>query len=168
MDAAHGRPQTHGAKAKLSVPEEIEGRIQSIVFRAADGTFSVARILRDDSPDPITVAGYLTGTGPGERVRVKGDWETHPRFGRQFKVAECMPLLPASAEGIEAYLGSGLVEGIGPEMARRIVRRFGADALRVIEEEPKLLSGVPGIGPKRIAAIGEAWRQQRGVREATA
>ena len=148
------------------MPEEIEGRIQSIVFRAADGTFSVARILRDGSPEPVTAAGYLAGTGPGERVRLKGDWETHSRFGRQFKVTECMPLLPASAEGVEAYLGSGLVEGIGPEMARRIVRRFGADALRVIDEEPKLLSEVPGIGPKRITAIGEAWRQQRGVREA--
>ncbi len=146
--------------------QEIEGRIQSIVFRADDGSFSVARVLRDDSPEPITAAGYLAGTGPGERVRLKGDWETHPRFGRQFKVIECLPLLPASVEGIEAYLGSGLVEGVGPEMARRIVRRFGAEALRVIDEEPKLLSEVPGIGPKRIAAIGKAWQEQRGIREA--
>ena len=148
------------------MPEEIEGRIQSIVFRGEDGSFSVARILRDGSSEPMTAAGYLAGTGPGERVRLKGDWEMHPRFGRQFKVAECLPLLPASVEGIEAYLGSGLVEGLGPEMARRIVRRFGAEALRVIDEEPKLLSEVPGIGPKRIAAIGKAWQQQRGIREA--
>jgi exodeoxyribonuclease V alpha subunit len=148
------------------VPQEIEGRIQSVVFRAADGAFGVVRVLRDGSPEPITAAGYLAGTGPGERVRLKGDWETHPRFGRQFKVVECLPLLPASAEGIEAYLGSGFVEGIGPEMAKRIVGRFGAEALRVIDEEPKLLSEVPGIGPKRIAAIGKAWQQQRGIREA--
>lgn len=148
------------------MPQEIEGQIQSVVFRTADGSFSVARVLRDGSPEPITAAGYLAGTGPGERVRLKGDWETHPRFGRQFKVTECLPLLPASVEGIKAYLGSGLVEGIGPEMAKRIVGRFGAESLRVIDEEPKLLSEVPGIGPKRIAAIGKAWQQQRGIREA--
>jgi exodeoxyribonuclease V alpha subunit len=148
------------------VPQEIEGRIQSIVFRAEDGSFSVARVLRDGSNEQITAAGYLAGTGPGEKVRLKGDWETHPRFGRQFKVIECLPLLPASVEGIQAYLGSGLVEGIGPEMARRIVGQFGAESLRVIDEEPKLLSQVPGIGPKRIAAIGKAWQQQRGIREA--
>ena len=146
--------------------EEIEGRIQSIVFKAEDGSFSVVRVLRDNASEPITAAGFLAGTAPGERVRLTGDWETHPRFGRQFKVVECLPLIPASVEGIEAYLGSGLVEGIGPEMAKRIVRRFGAEALRVIDEEPKLLSGVPGIGPKRIAAIGKAWQQQRGIREA--
>jgi len=148
------------------VPQEIEGRIQSVVFRAAEGAFSVVRVLRDGSLEPITAAGHLAGTGPGERVRLKGDWETHPRFGRQFKVVEFLPLLPASVEGIEAYLGSGLVEGIGPEMAKRIVGRFGADALRVIDEEPTRLSEVPGIGPKRIAAIGKAWQQQRGIREA--
>ena len=147
------------------MPEEIEGRIQSIVFKAEDGSFSVVRVLQDGSSEPITAAGFLAGTGPGERVRLKGDWERHPRFGRQFKVVECLPLLPASVEGIEAYLGSGLVEGIGPEMAKRIVRRFGAEALRVIDEEPTLLSEVPGIGPKRIAAIGKAWQQQRGIRE---
>ncbi len=158
--------RTRRGEARLAVTEELEGRIQSVVFRGDGGEFSVVRLLRDGSPDPITATGYLAGTAPGERVRLKGDWETHPRYGRQFRVSECLPLLPATSEGIEAYLGSGLVEGIGPEMARRIVRRFGEDALRVIDEEPARLAEVPGIGPKRIAAVGKAWQDQRGIREA--
>ena len=165
MDAPLASTEAPRAEAKLTVAEELEGRIQSVVYRANDGTFSVVRFLRDDTSDPITAAGFLAGTGPGERARLKGDWETHPRFGRQFKVVECLPLLPATTEGIEAYLGSGLVDGIGPEMARRIVRRFETDALRVIDEEPARLAEVAGIGPKRIASIGKAWQEQRGIRE---
>jgi exodeoxyribonuclease V alpha subunit len=148
------------------VPEELEGRITSVIWSSEDGGFSVMRLVRDNSSEPITITGYLAGTGPGERVRLKGQWEMHPKYGRQLKVEECLPLLPASAEGIEQYLGSGLVEGIGPAMARRIVARFGEDSLRVIDETPGRLSEVQGIGPKRISAITKAWQGQRGVRDA--
>ena len=118
------------------MPEEIEGRIESVVWSSDDNGFSVVRLLRDVPSDRITAAGYLLGSVVGERVRLTGDWETHPKYGRQFKATSCFPLLPVSVEGIEAYLGSGLVEGIGPQLAHRIVQQFGEDALKVIEQEP--------------------------------
>jgi exodeoxyribonuclease V alpha subunit len=147
------------------VQEELEGQIKSVIWSSEDGGFSIMRLLSDGSSESITITGYLAGTSPGERVRLKGQWETHPKYGRQLKVEECVPLLPASAEGIEQYLGSGLVEGIGPAMAGRIVARFGEEALRVIDETPGRLSEVQGIGPKRISAITKAWQSQRGVRD---
>jgi exodeoxyribonuclease V alpha subunit len=162
MDAGDG---SVGTRAGMSAPEELEGRIQSVVYQSDDGSFCIMHLVRDDNPEPITVKGFLAGASPGERVRLTGQWEKHPKFGRQFKVEQCMPLLPASAEGITAYLGSGLVSGVGPRMARRIVDRFGEDTLRVIGEEPARLAEVEGFGKKRIAAIQEAWQGQRGVRD---
>lgn len=152
-------------RAELIVQEELEGRIQSVVWSREDNGFRILRLVRDDSSETITVTGFLAGTNPGEKVRLKGRWETHPKYGRQLKVEECVPLLPASAEGMEQYLGSGLVKGIGPAMARRIVARFGEEALRVIDETPDRLSEVQGIGPVRIQAISKAWQGQRGVRD---
>ena len=146
--------------------EELEGRIKSVVWSSQDGGFSIMRPVLDGSSETITITGSLAGTNPGERVRLKGQWETQPKYGRQLKVEEYLPLLPASLEGIEQYLGSGLVEGIGPAMAGRIVARFGEEALRVIEETPGRLSEVQGIGPKRISAITKAWQGQRGIRDA--
>jgi exodeoxyribonuclease V alpha subunit len=90
---------------------------------------------------------------------------THARHGRQFKAEHCEQVLPATLEGIRRYLGSGLIKGIGPVSAERIVDAFGEDTLDVIEEAPRRLREVPGIGQKRVRLIAEAWEEQRHIRQ---
>ncbi len=96
---------------------------------------------------------------------MQGVWKAHPQYGRQFEVRGYTTVLPATIQGIRRYLGSGLIKGIGPKMAERIVDRFGDDTLRVIEEEPARLVEVPGLGPKRTAMIGRAWEEQKAIKE---
>jgi exodeoxyribonuclease V alpha subunit len=97
--------------------------------------------------DLVTVVGALLGVQPGESLRLVGRWGSHPRYGRQFEVDSYTTVLPATIQGIERYLGSGLIKGIGPRTAGRIVGHFGVDTLRVIEEQPGRLVEVPGLGP---------------------
>ena len=115
--------------------------------------------------DLLTVVGSLLGAQPGESLRMQGLWKSHPQYGRQFEVHSYTTVLPATIQGIRRYLGSGLIKGIGPKMAERIVAHFDLDTLRVIEEEPKRLIEVPGLGPKRTAMIGAAWEEQKAIKE---
>src|SRR5205814_2655832 len=115
--------------------------------------------------DLLTVVGSLLGVQPGESLRLVGRWGSHPKYGRQFEVHSFTTVLPATVQGIERYLGSGLIKGIGPRMAARIVAHFGADTLRVIEEEAGRLVEVPGLGPKRTTMIGTAWEEQKAIKE---
>ena len=111
------------------------------------------------------MVGALLGVQPGESLRLVGRWSSHPRYGRQFEVESYTTVLPATIQGIERYLGSGLIKGIGPRTAGRIVGHFGVDTLRVIEEEPGRLVEVAGLGPKRTAMIGRAWEEQKAIKE---
>ena len=115
----------------------------------------------------VAVVGNMLGVSPGEHVRLGGAGTVHGQYGRQFKAESYASVLPATAAGIEKYLGSGLVKGIGPKMAQRIVRRVGAETLDVIDQEPRRLREVLGIGPKRITSINTAWHEQRQIREVT-
>jgi exodeoxyribonuclease V alpha subunit len=109
--------------------------------------------------------GALLGVQPGESLRLVGRWGSHPKYGRQFEVDSYTTVLPATIQGIERYLGSGLIKGIGPRTAGRIVGHFGVDTLRVIEEQPGRLVEVAGLGPKRTAMIGRAWEEQKAIKE---
>ena len=113
----------------------------------------------------ITVVGNLPELNPGEWLKLTGNWVNHPKHGRQFKADLFEQEAPASAEGIKRYLGSGLIRGIGPVMAERIVDRFGEQALDVIELEPGRLREVEGIGPKRINGVIEAWEEQKAIKD---
>ena len=144
---------------------ELEGTLETLTYRNEQTGYSVARLQVPGQTGQVTVVGTLHDPVVGQTLQLTGDWQNHPRYGRQFRIEASRSVSPATAEGIERYLGSGLVKGIGPELARRIVARFGTDSLRVLDEEPKLLSAVPGIGPSRLAALGEAWKAQRGLRE---
>ncbi len=115
--------------------------------------------------DLLTVVGNLLGVQPGESLRLQGRWTSHPQYGRQFEVQHYTTVLPATIQGIQRYLGSGLIKGIGPRIAERIVARYEVDTLRVIEEEPARLSEVPGLGPKRLALITRAWEEQKAIKE---
>jgi exodeoxyribonuclease V alpha subunit len=117
------------------------------------------------SSDLVTVVGTLGGAQPGESLRLVGRWRSHPQYGRQFEVREWSSALPATIQGIRRYLGSGLIKGIGPRTAERIVDHLGLDTLRVIEDEPDRLREVHGLGPKRAALIGAAWEEQKAIKD---
>jgi exodeoxyribonuclease V alpha subunit len=144
----------------------LEGTLERIVFAGAGGEFTVARLKVAGRSDPVTVVGSLLGLPVGARLSAQGHYEDNPRFGRQFRIVSFTELSPQTREGIKRYLGSGLVKGIGPELAARIVARFGEQTLRVLDEHPERIREVPGIGQARAAGIGSAWASQRGQREA--
>ena len=111
------------------------------------------------------MVGALLGAQPGESLRLQGWWSSHPQYGRQFEVVSYTTVLPATIQGIRRYLESGLIKGIGPVFAERIVEHFGLDTLRIIEEQPGRLVKVPGLGPKRTAKITAAWQEQKAIKE---
>ena len=144
---------------------ELEGTLEALTYRNEETGYSVARLQVAGIPGPVTVVGSLAAPVVGQTLQLSGQWQNHPRYGRQFRIEASRAASPVTAAGIERYLGSGLVKGIGRELAHRIVARFGTDSLRVIDEEPRRLSEVPGIGRTRLAALSEAWQAQRGLRE---
>ncbi len=144
--------------------EAIEGTIESITYSNPETGYTIAKIKVDGQRETITVLGTLLSPVPGETITMQGEWSRHPRFGRQFKVQSFETSTPATVKGIENYLGSGLVRGIGPETARRIVRHFGEETLQIIDEKPERLTEVAGIGRKRVAMIRRAWDEQKEIR----
>jgi len=125
----------------------------------------VIRLKVDARSDLVTVVGNLPEVQPGESLQLEGRWTAHPQYGRQFSAEWCKQVLPATVEGIKAYLGSGMIKGVGPVTAKRIVQRFGVDTLRVLDEDPARLREALGVGPKRASAVAEAWEEQQHIRE---
>jgi exodeoxyribonuclease V alpha subunit len=141
----------------------VEGVLERIVYENEEQGFLVGRLRTENVPPIVTFVGNLLAVSPGETVRLWGRWVDDKRFGRQLRVERYETLLPSSADAIEKYLGSGLVEGIGPAYAKRLVDAFGVETLRVIDEQPERLRSVQGIGPKRAGQIREAWDKQRSI-----
>jgi len=150
---------------KNSDEQVLEGTIEKIVFFNDENGYTVARLIPDGGKESATIVGHIPGLREGENVRACGSWEENRKFGPQFKVASCEIIPPSSAEGIEKYLSSGLIKGIGPVMAERIVEKFGPDTLRVISEEPERLRRVQGIGRKTLEKIVSSWEQHKDLRE---
>jgi exodeoxyribonuclease V alpha subunit len=148
-----------------AAPAILEAVLERITYANQDTGYTVARVATDRSSDLLTVVGPLLGAQPGESLRLQGRWASHPQYGRQFQVEAYSTVLPATIQGIRRYLGSGLIKGIGPKMAERIVDHFGQATLEVIEEDPKRLVEVPGLGPKRTAMITAAWAEQQAIKE---
>lgn len=144
----------------------LEAVLERITYANEETGYTIARVATERSgSDLLTVVGPLMGAQPGESLRLQGRWTSHPRYGKQFEVESFTTILPATIKGIEKYLGSGLIKGIGPKLAERIVAHFGIDTLRIIEEEPKRLVEVPKLGPKRTQLIGAAWAEQKQIKE---
>ncbi|MFI1471127.1 ATP-dependent RecD-like DNA helicase [Streptomyces wuyuanensis] len=144
----------------------LEGVLERITYANEENGYTVARVdTGRGSTELLTVVGSLLGAQPGESLRMEGRWGSHPQYGRQFTVENYTTVLPATVQGIRRYLGSGLIKGIGPRIAERIVDHFGADTLDVIEREPGKLVEVPGLGPKRTRMIGAAWEEQKAIKE---
>lgn len=112
-----------------------------------------------------TVVGNLPEVSPGEFLQLQGQWDRHPKHGSQFKAEICEQALPATLAGIQGYLGSGMIKGIGPKLAERIVGKFREDTFNVIEGNPERLFEVPGIGMDRVSRITKAWQEQKQVKE---
>ncbi|WP_433889476.1 SF1B family DNA helicase RecD2 [Streptomyces sp. CA-111067] len=144
----------------------LEGVLERITYANEDNGYTVARVdTGRGSGDLLTVVGALLGAQPGESLRMHGRWGSHPQYGKQFTVENYTTVLPATIQGIRRYLGSGLIKGIGPRIAERIVEHFGTDTLEIIEGEPKRLVEVPGLGPKRTKLIAAAWEEQKAIKE---
>ncbi|MDR7304042.1 SF1B family DNA helicase RecD2 [Haloactinomyces albus] len=142
----------------------LEGTLERITFANEETGYTVARVDAGRG-DLVTVVGALLGAQPGEALRMWGRWGSHPQYGRQFHVEDYRTVLPATVQGIRRYLGSGLIKGIGPKLAEKVVDYFGTDALEVIEHEPERLIEVPKLGPKRTGLIAEAWEEQKAIKE---
>jgi len=142
----------------------LQGTITRITYQDAQAPYTVARLQVDDA-EQVTVVGGLYPVSEGEEIKVSGSWKMHPRYGLQFQAERWEKIEPATLEGIEKYLGSGLIKGIGPTYARRLVSAFGLDTLKILSEEPGRVLEVSGIGRMRAQKIVQAWQDQRGMQD---
>lgn len=154
---------------------EIVGTVERITYYNQENGYTVLRLrpdLENNQRIPglnieglLTVVGNLPELSTGEKIRLDGDYGTHPKHGLQFKASKCEKLLPVTATAIERYLGSGLIKGIGPKLAKRIVNVFKEKTLEIIEKAPDRLREVPGIGEDRTSKIIQSWKEQQKVKE---
>jgi exodeoxyribonuclease V alpha subunit len=157
-------PPTTG-RPTLFPLEELEGVIERVTFHAEDTGYTVARLNVEGERDLFTVVGAMGNPVPGESMRLYGRWTSHREYGRQFQVERYDTVRPATVAAIEKYLGSGLIKGIGPVRARKIVEKFGLQTLDIIETAPRKLLHVEGLGEKRLEQIKRAWAEQKSIRE---
>jgi exodeoxyribonuclease V alpha subunit len=143
----------------------VEGVVERITFESAESSFRVLKLAVAGRNDRLAVVGTFPPMALGARVRVRGSLEVDRKHGEQLRVASVIELAPDTLAGLEKYLASGLIKGVGPKLAQRVVAAFGLDALRVLDEEPHRLSEVEGLGEKRRTSLARAWREQRAVRD---
>ena len=139
----------------------LHGTVERIVFQNVENGFTVFRLLSKNKT--TTVTGYVPNLHPGEQVSLEGTWSMHPKFGQQFEIKQCTTQVPTSIIGLKKYLSSGLIKGIGPVFAEKLVNRFGEQVLEVIDKEPHRLHEISGVGPKRVERIVTAWEDQKEI-----
>lgn len=145
--------------------EEIFGYVDTILFSEEENGFVIAKIKEPKKNESTSITGIMPGIQVGENIRCKGIWKNHPKFGPQFDVSSFECEVPTDVEGIKRYLESGMIKGIGPSYAERIVKKFGTQTLTVIDAKPAKLLTVAGIGEKRVETIIRCWEEQRLVRK---
>lgn len=141
---------------------ELTGIVDRILFKSEDTGFFVFA-LQINSKEQTFVRGKLSTINPGEQITLQGSWVMHPKFGKQFEAVRCASQLPTSIVGLKKYLGSGLIKGIGPVYAEKLVEAFGSEVLTIIDKHPERLRLVPGIGEKRATIITTAWQDQKEI-----
>ena len=146
-------------------PETLSGLIERVTFFNEETGFAVLKVKAKGHRDLVAVVGSLASVSPGEWINAQGRWIQDREFGQQFKAEMLTSTAPTTIEGIEKYLGSGMVKGIGPVYAKKLVERFGAKIFEAIETQSGYLEDVEGIGPKRRRRIKEAWNEQKVIRE---
>ncbi len=145
--------------------DQLTGSIEAIVYTQPENGFTVARLKEVKKKELTVIVGYMPAIQPGEVVTCSGNWKTHPSHGRQFDVQEYKVDAPADLVGIQKYLESGLIKGIGPVHAKKIVDLFGMKTLQVIDQTPHRLLEIPGMGEKKVESVIECWKQQRTIRD---
>ncbi len=145
--------------------ESIMGVVERLTFHSEESGYTVARLQRPKVAELTTITGSFAGIQPGQTLQLNGFWREHPQYGLQFQVVNYKETKPATITGIEKYLGSGLIKGVGPVTAKRIVAHFGVETLDIIENEIHRLKEVNGIAKKRIAIIQKAWNEQKAIKE---
>jgi len=155
---------TRPAEKAPLLTQTIAGSVESITFHSEQNGYTVLRFTTPESRDPITVTGNFSSLSPGESLKLIGWWVSHPTYGDQFKATGYEVTRPATLTGIQKYLGSGLIKGVGPVTAKRIVEHFGLTTLEIIEGAIERLTEVRGVSKKRVAMIRAAWEAQREVK----
>jgi len=141
-----------------------EGTIESIIYYSPDTGYTVCKFSLE-SGENFTVVGSFPPLSPGEVLKINGKWEINPKFGKQFKVENFIPVLPSSVKGVEKFLSSGLIKGIGPVLAKRIVKDFGPQTIEIISKEPDRLREVEGIGRNKLKEIKKSWEEHQKIRD---
>ena len=144
---------------------EIKGQIERITYYNEENGYTIAKVKVQGRVDLVTIVGNIVSLIPGEVLKLQGFWDNHPRYGEQFKVVSYESIMPATVKGIEKYLGSGMIKGIGPVTAKRLVSEFGIEILSIIDNHIERLNEVPGIGEKRVEMIRKAWEEQKDIRD---
>ncbi|MEA5573459.1 ATP-dependent RecD-like DNA helicase [Calothrix sp. UHCC 0171] len=145
--------------------ESITGVVERLTFHSEESGYTIARLQRPRVSELTTIAGNFAGIQPGQTLQLNGFWREHPQYGLQFQVTNYKETKPATITGIEKYLGSGLIKGVGPVTAKRIVAHFGLETLDIIENQIDRLNEVSGIARKRITLIKKAWETQKAIKE---
>jgi exodeoxyribonuclease V alpha subunit len=145
--------------------EYLQGIVERVTYHAEDSGYTVARLKAPGERDLVTIVGRFPDIHAGQTLRLTGYWREHLKYGRQFHCTYVQETKPATLTGVEKYLGSGLIKGIGPVTARRIVAHFGLETLDIIEHACARLIEVTGIGEKRVAMIEKAWAAQQAIKE---
>lgn len=143
----------------------IEGHLERITYFNPDNHYTVAKLKASKTHNIVTIVGYMAAVRPGQALKIRGSWETHYKYGQQFKIDSYEITLPATIAGIRAYLGSGMIKGVGPSMAARMVDRFGIKTPEIIEKDPDKLEEVKGIGKKTATLIHHTWKAHHVARE---
>ncbi len=141
---------------------EVVGVVAKVIYKNNENGFVIFSV-KISSSNEIIAKGYLPNLQDGARVTLNGSWQFNPKYGRQFEVKECQTDLPSSMDGIEKYLSSGMIKGIGPKFAQRLVRKFGEKTLEIIDKDPDQLFQVDGVGDKRVQQIITAWQEQKEI-----
>ena len=148
-----------------SMNQSYKGSIERVTYHNPENGYTIARLAVEGELDLVTIVGAIASIQEGESVEVEGEWANHPKYGKQFIVENYKPVYPSTLEGIQKYLGSGLIKGVGAVSARRIVAHFGAETLDIIDADPQRLAEVPRLGKKRVELIAEAWGDQRQIKD---
>jgi exodeoxyribonuclease V alpha subunit len=151
--------------ASLPPLEYVQGVVERLTYHATSSGYAIDRLKVAGERDLVTIVGPFADIQPGQTLRLAGHWREHPKYGQQFQVIRYQELKTATLTGIEKYLGSGLIKGIGPATARKIVAHFGLETLDIIEQASARLIEVPSMGPKRVERIQAAWEAQKAIKE---
>jgi exodeoxyribonuclease V alpha subunit len=157
--------QDHPKSSRDQAPESLTGVVERIIYHAEQSGYTVARIQSPRARELVTVVGNFANIQAGQTLQLKGAWKNHSQYGQQFEVQQYTETKPATLTGIEKYLGSGLIKGVGPVTAKRIVAHFGLDTLDIIEGKAERLIEAQSIGKKRVSMIQKAWAEQKTIKE---